>query len=205
MIFSNQRSQFLTLASEGMWNVGRRELRFLLEASVKLAFIEQEQSKQLIVEKLLTHSDLLRASSISCKNKISLGLLPKTQCDQFSDEVGRLYGVASEYVHLTGRQIEARIRSVEAGFTPGFENENEAREASELVSQTFAVALVYLFHAAPAFVAGDFFVDSDGNSPDWLFSQSKYVAAIDSQFDYKHERQHRLDALIAKRAERINF
>lgn len=172
------------LAAEGMWSVARRELRFLLEASTKQAVIQHEAYSISIQEKLSKFERLLASPSISCKNRLSLHLLDEGLRPQFLEEVGRLYGEGSNYVHLSPTQVQDRMAAVEAGHTLGFEGVGEARTAADLASRTLASSLVLLLHGVPSYVAGDLLVESDGTSRDWFFAQSKFIASIDAQFDY---------------------
>lgn len=57
------------------------------------------------------------------------------------------------------------------------------------IERVMAASLVLLFHSVPSNVAGDWFVEDDGSSIIWHFAGSKFIAGIDSYFDYKHERQ----------------
>lgn len=193
------------LVEEGMWSVARRELRFVLEASIKQAFIQQRTCTAPIKDKLSTYKSLLKSPSISCKNQLLLGLLPEPGRAPFLEDLGQLYGAASEYVHLTHSQLHARIRAVEAGHTLGFESAAEATAANKLIVRSLAASLVLVFHSVPTYVAGDFFVEPDGTSLDWFFAQSKYLANIDAHFDYKHERKEVLQEVISKRASRLAF
>jgi hypothetical protein len=69
----------------------------------------------------------------------------------------------------------------------------------------YAMVLVLIFHSVPDYVAGDFLVESDGTSNKWYFRKSKYIAGIDSRFDYKHERQEKLELIRRVRGEGIEF
>lgn len=193
------------LVTEGMWSVARRELRFVLEASIKLTVIQQAVYPKSVTEKVSEFAILLNSPSISCKNRLILDLIPSAERDRFLEELGQLYGAASGYVHLTERQVRARIAAVDAGHTSGFESAEEAATAGLLIAKTLAASLVLLFHSAPSYVAGDFFVSTDGQSPEWFFEKSKYLAGIDSYFDYKHERKHLVSQVSEARNGKIEF
>ena len=62
-----------------------------------------------------------------------------------------------------------------------------------------------LFHSVPSWVAGDWLVDEDGSSNEWYFGHSRFVAGMDSHFDYKAERSERLAEIQAKRQRQIAF
>jgi hypothetical protein len=193
------------LAAEGLWSTARRELRFLLEASTKQAVIQQAAYTASIQEKLAQFDQLLSSSSIACKNRLSLHLLGEDVKTQFLEEVGRLYGEGSNYVHLSPRQVKDRMLAIDAGHTIGFEGTDEAKKAAELAARTMAASIILLLHGVPSYVAGDLLVESDGTSRDWFFAQSKFIASIDATFDYKHERQEIINDVLRKRQSVVNF
>jgi hypothetical protein len=85
------------------------------------------------------------------------------------------------------------------------ENAADVKALNELLSRGLACSLVLLFHSVPSWVAGDWLVDEDGSTTNWYFSRSRFVAGIDSHFDYKAERHKRLAKIQAKRRRRIAF
>ena len=95
----------IILAMEGVHNVARRELRFLIEASIKICFIQQKSYESLIDKKRKEFDKELSSKSISIKQNILLSLLPESVRDEFCEEVGRVYGLTCNYVHLTPKQI----------------------------------------------------------------------------------------------------
>ncbi|MCP5353222.1 MAG: hypothetical protein H6926_08580 [Chromatiales bacterium] len=95
--------------------------------------------------------------------------------------------------------------AVEAGHPLGFEGVEEARAAADLAARTLAASIVLLLHGVPSYVAGDLLVESDGTSRDWFFAQSKFIASIDAQFDYKHERKAVIDDVLQKRQSVVSF
>jgi hypothetical protein len=195
----------IVLAMEGVHNVARRELRFLIEASIKICFIQQKSYKSLIEEKLKEFDRELSSQRISMKQNLLLSLLPENLRDDFCDEVGRVYGLTSNYVHLTPTQIEERIAAVDAGRTAARVNADDIKALNELLSRGLACSLVLLFHSVPSWVAGDWLVDGDGSSNEWYFGRSRFVAGMDSEFDYKAERSKRLSEIQAKRQREIAF
>lgn len=177
------------MVREGIHNVCFRELRFLLELSLKLCFVQQQNYRQSVDEKLATFREQLNSPNISIKNNIDLPLLPANERAMFLEETGRIYGTTSNYVHLTFNQMKVRLAQVESGRTPGNETPDEVARLNELLMRVLSVAFVYIAHSVPSYAVGDFFVGSDGSSQHWSLSRSKYVALLDEHFDYKHERQ----------------
>lgn len=192
------------LASEGMLRVAKRELRYLIEASIKICFVQQESYSSTIEDKLSKFSKELASQRVSIKSNLDLELLPDALRDQFVDEAGRLYGFASNYVHLSPQQILDSIERAEAGATAGKERSADVETFNGFAERSMAVSLVLLFHSVPSWVAGDWFVDVGGSNV-WHFSASRFIAGIDSYFDYKDERKSRLEELRGDRGNRIRF
>ena len=193
------------LVREGLLSVARRELRFLVEASVKIASVQQGSYVSMISEKLELFDKELRSPSISIKKQIQLALLAEPDRVDFDEEVGRIYGITSNYVHLSPKQIEQSIAAATSRVTAGKERPEDVYEFNRLAERAMAASLVFLFHSVPSWVAGDWLVERDGSSIEWHFIQSRFVAGMDQAFDYKHERQMRLVEIQAKRAANVKF
>jgi hypothetical protein len=195
----------VSLSMEGLLTVAKRELRFMLEASIKLCFVQQENYASKVAEKLCEFDKELSSQRISIKENLDLDMLPETDRSPFTEEVGRLYGLTSGYVHLTPGQIVERIAAIQAGRTAGFETPEDIAALNNLVSRVLAASLVLVFHSVPPYVAGDWLVRGDGSTVDSHFLGSRFLAGIDAHFDYKHERKSRLAEIAAARAARVRF
>jgi hypothetical protein len=193
------------LAQSGSLSVPKRELRFIVESSIKLCYVQQKNSRSRIDEKLSQFEKQLSSPKISMKRDLNLWMLPGAIQEQFDEELGRLYGETSTFVHLTPAQIFARIAAVDAGRTLGFESAGEIETLNNLISRGFAASLVLLLHSIGEYVAGDFLVDSDGETINNYFLGSRFMAAIDEWFDYKAERQAKLATVQMARAAGIRF
>ena len=157
------------LAREGGLSVAKRELRFIIESSIKLCFVHQQKYNSSVQDKLTEFDKELSSPSISIKRDLNLNMLPPNLRDVFSEEIGRLYGKMSGYVHLTPEQILERIAAVDAGRTLGREGSAQVLELNNLISKGFAASLVLLLHSVPEYVAGDWLVDPDGSTIDSYF------------------------------------
>jgi hypothetical protein len=193
------------LARNGALSVPKRELRFVIESSIKICFVQQKDYRSTIPEKLKQFDKELFSSSISAKRDLTLPMLQPDLTDDFGEELGRLYGKTSTYVHLTPPQIMQRIAMVNSGGTAGYENASDVVDFNNLLARGFAASLVLLLHSVPDYVAGDWLIDSDGTTNDSYFLGSRFIAAIDAFFDYKHERQAALVSIQKARASRIHF
>jgi hypothetical protein len=193
------------LTVEGMQRVVRRELRFVVEASIKMCFIHQKEYRLPIKDKLLHFEHVLKSSNISIKKDINLMMLSEATRTSFSEELGRFYGDASNYVHLTTKQLAQRMEKLQAGETPGREKPEDVKNINDLVRRGYALSLVLLYHSTPSCVVGDWLVESDGGSNPWYFRRSKYIAEMDAYFDYKAERQNLLEELKSQRERGVEF
>lgn len=195
----------IILPREGVLNAAKRELRFLLEASIKLAYVQQEGPGSTVLEKLERFDKELASAKISIKKSLTLELLPEPSREAFREEVGRLFSMTSDYVHLSPTQIHASIEAAEAGVTAGKERASDVEALTAITERVLAASLVLLFNSMPYWVAGDWLVNADGSSPKWHFGRSRFIAAMDAEFDYKAERKAHLERIRAEREARIIF
>jgi len=193
------------LVQQGIRNTCRRDLRFMLESTIKLAYIHQQDYASEIGSKLATFRSDLNSSKISVKNDVNLSMIEESLRDSLQEDTGRLYGETSNYVHLTANQIQQRIAEVNSGRTVGHESANDVRALNLLLSRGLALSLVFLFHAVPEYVAGDWLVQADGLSNPWYYRKSRFLASMDAHFDYKHERQSSLTEIRAMRLQDVTF
>jgi hypothetical protein len=203
--FIESAASIVFLAHSGALSVPKRELRFLIESSIKLCYVQQKNYSSPLENKLKQFDRELSSSSIAIKRDLALSMLSSDLQDEFGEELGRLYGKTSTYVHLSTQQIIERIAAVDSGRTIGYESAAEVEELNALIARGFAASLVLILHSVSEYVAGDWLVDSDGDPIDSYFLGSRFVAAMDGYFDYKSERKSRIEAIQMTRAERIHF
>jgi len=193
------------IAKEGVLNTCRRELRYLIELSIKSCLIVNNTIKHTFEEQIDEYEKLLNSSNINPINSLSFGYLQPDNEEEFKTEVKRLYGYLCKYSHSSSYQIRERLARAQMGRTIGFEGVQELKELNNDIERVFAVVLVMIFHSVAQYVVGDFMVEPSGETVNWYFSKSKYITIIDQQFDYKHERQSILSKLKAERLERVTF
>lgn len=193
------------LSASGSLSVPKRELRFIIESSIKLCYVQQKSYGSSVDGKLIQFDKELSSSKISIKRDLELSMLSPSLQEQFAEELGRLWGETSTFVHWTPFQIAQRIAAVDAGRTVGFEDAADINVLNKLISRGFAASLVLLFHSVGQYVAGDFLVESDGSTVDSYFLGSRFMAAIDQSFDYKAERKATLPIVQRARTARITF
>lgn len=193
------------IAKEGILNTCRRELRYLIELSIKSCLIVNNTTKNTFEEQIDEYEKLLNSSNINPINSLTFSYLQPDHEDEFKTQVKRLYGYLSKYSHSSSHQIRERLTRVQIGRTIGFEGVQELKELNDDIEKVFAIVLVMIFHSVAPYVVGDFMVEPNGETVNWYFNKSKYISIIDQQFDYKHERQSILPRLKTERLERIRF
>ncbi|WP_417583705.1 hypothetical protein [Nitrincola sp.] len=195
------------LCREGIHHTCRRELRYLLELSVKACLISQksEASELEFEEQIEEHKKILKKSEFNLINSIQFKLFTEQSAEEFKRDVKRMYGVLSAYSHSTPFQVSERLGRENAGKAIGYEGTEELRDLNEHAQLTYSYIATLLAHALEEWVLGDFLVESNGERNPWHFRKSKYIAMLDERFDYKHERQENLQRIKSDRLADIEF
>ncbi|MBL7704388.1 MAG: hypothetical protein JNM21_02460 [Taibaiella sp.] len=193
------------LAKEGIMNTCRRELRYLIELSIKSCLIVNKNPKKSFEQQIAEYEKLLSSSNINPINTLGFSYFDKVQQEDFKTEVKRLYGYLSKYTHASAHQIQERLASAMNGRTIGFEGISELKVLNKDVEKVLSIVVVMIFHSVAQYVVGDFLVEPNGKTVDWYFNKSKFINIIDESFDYKHERQVKLAELKEERFKRITF
>lgn len=171
--------------------------------SIKMCFVQQAAQSSTTEEKLASFQRDFDSPNISLRKRVNLALLPEEHREAFNEHVGRLYGEASNYVHLTTMQLQRRLALIDNGRKPGVESLEEVVALNRQIHNTLAASFVFVAHAVPSFAVGDLFVGADGSSFKWALATSKFIALLDEHFDYKHERQETLVKIHAGRWARV--
>ncbi|MBB4081158.1 hypothetical protein GGR28_003809 [Lewinella aquimaris] len=191
------------LAKEGVVNTCLRELRYLIELSIKASIITQNTTKLKIGEQIEEYKKLLNSSNINPINDLKLKFFDETTEQEFKASVKRTYGLLCNYTHSSSVQITERIARSAAGRTIGFEGSEELSKLNDYIENIYSFVIVFIFNSVPDYVAGDYLVESDGSINPWYFKSSKFISKIDEKFDYKHERKTQLEAIKRQRQNNI--
>lgn len=194
-----------TLAKEGIVNTCKRELRYLLELSIKSCFIENNSTKTNFDKKIDDYENLLNSSNINPINKLTFHFFNESHSSDFKTKVKKTYGYLSTYTHSSSKQIIERLERSQKGKSIGFEGVDELRDLNENIEITFSLVIVMIFHCVTPHVVSDYLVESDGKTNNWYFSKSKFISLIDERFDYKSERQGKLKEIKELRKKKISF
>lgn len=183
------------LLMEGMNNSARRELRYLLELSIKTLYVDQQISKETYENKLKFLDERVNSTSISMIKDTKIYLIKPESEEDFKLEAKRAYGYASKYIHPTIHQINERIKLVAKGVYVGFETHDELKIANDELSKIFTLILVFAFNAIGGGFTGDMFVGYLDEMKDWEYHKSKFISQIDASYDYKVERKDEIEEL----------
>jgi hypothetical protein len=179
------------LAKEGSINPVKRELRYVIESSVKHLYIDQQAKGVEPLAKLAERLDFLDTnvnSSLDMRKDLKLAAFHSEDAKQFIDEIYDIYRECCAYIHVSRHQIEERLRLIEKGRPIGFETAEELRKISRLMFRVYDAALTLYFHGYGLSMTGDIFIEVLDKRPEWKFHKGKYVSVVSAYFDYKHER-----------------
>jgi hypothetical protein len=182
------------LVQQGMINPVKRELRYIIESSVKYLYVDQQTKGAENLAKLTERLYFLDAkvnSSIDVRDQLKLQALHRSDAKQFIDELYDIYRDCCAYIHVSRRQIEERLDLAEKGRGLGFETAEDLRKIGRLMFRVYDVALTLYFHGYDLSMTGDILIEVLDDLPDWKFHKGKYVRVVSAYFDYKHERNMR--------------
>lgn len=194
-----------SLSDEGIRNPCRRELRYMLELSIKACLISQKNSDKSIEEQISEYRQVIKSTNISMVKEINYYFFSELEKEQFVREVLKLYGKLCTYVHSTPYQMQERVELDKKGRCIGFEGTDELKELDEEIGDVLAHILVLFFHTIPQWCVGDYLVEANGYTVNSYFSKYKFFAIIDGFFDYKHERQDKLQEIRAIRESNVCY
>ena len=180
------------LAAQGVFNIGRRELRYLVEAAVKHVYVDQQLSGATPLKIRLSYlADTTKVprSSVKPVDQLTIRMLDKPK--NLVDAVHNAFGALSGYTHLSTKQLEERLNRASRGEFVGFESARTLETFNKLLFRTYDVVLALIFEGIGPSFTGDLFVNIFDGQPNWRFHKGPLVGDISRFFDYKSERQAR--------------
>lgn len=180
----------LALVQEGLINPVRRELRYVIESSIKYLYIDQQPNLTTIDDRL----EFLQKnvdSSIDMRQELKLEAMHPSDASLFMDEIYDAYRDCCAYVHVSRRQIEERLQYNIEGRSLGMETADELRKIGRLMFRVYDMALALYLHGYGLSMTGDVYIQVLDDMEKWKFHNGKYLSVISAYFDYKHERNMR--------------
>ncbi|MEA5477070.1 hypothetical protein VB774_05500 [Pseudanabaena galeata UHCC 0370] len=189
----------------GALNPARRELRHILEVIVNISYVDQVRVNDTFDQRISYY----RGKSVKKSNVDHIFHLPLrlmgNQKESFAKSVQSAWVRASNYVHLTKKRVDEKLRLRDEGIVLGMETIEMLKNIVSEVHETCTITIILAFETIGVAATGDLLVDSIDEIDSWVFHSSEYVAIVDSYFDYKHERKTKLEEHMARRKERIKY
>jgi hypothetical protein len=176
-----------TNVESGALNPAKRELRYILEQSVKYAFVDQRMQKH-PVEKKLTFLQFRDIELVDAARDVGL-FVPDAIKETLLNELGPLYGQLSEFVHPSHRLADDRIRRSRSGHYIGSHTVKDVREVNSLAKRVFDIGLLYCCQPLGPSLVGDVMLNSWEDVAWWPFHYTPYMRALSDLYDYKDERR----------------
>jgi hypothetical protein len=174
------------LAEQGVFNVCRRELRYLLEAAVKHVYVDQQVAGSAsLADRLAFLGDTKKVprSSVDPVKQLTVRMLRDTS--SLTNAVRNAFGALSGYTHLSKKQLEERLQHASHGEYSGFESAATLDAFNRLLVQVYDVVLALVFEGIGPSFTGDLFIHVFDDLPKWRFHRGKLVGEISRFFDYK--------------------
>lgn len=178
------------LIDNGIHNIAKREIRYLLEMTVKYLVVDQECDGKPLSEKTQYLQDNVPNSSIEVVDRLNLPFDSDIN-KQFKDDVRDVFYKACAFTHPSKLQIDEQIRYYEKGIYLGFETAKMLASVNKTVFRAYDLILTMLFVGFGQSISGDLFIEIYDNNAKWKFHKGKYVRMYSKLFDYKFERQQK--------------
>jgi hypothetical protein len=176
------------LAHEGLQNAARRELRFILEAAVKLSAQDYCKKAKDFEARLAGLSARDKKFEVYAKGLTYFSSFENPQ--EANTEVQSLYAELSGFVHASEPQFRAALNRNRKSETIGMETVATLNRFNDLFFQVLDIVLVRIYHGFGLSLAGDTFIQCFDSESKWRFHKGKYTKRMSRCFDYKAERQH---------------
>lgn len=177
------------LIRDGMLNPARREMRFLLEASVKAWWCDSVAPGSSVQDKVAFIDDLGSARFREIVETLHPRLLDDETRGNLFQLATNLYGVLSTRVHASTPAIGVDLRRFERGEYLGFESIGDVDRANDLFSQVLDISLAAVFESFDEGLVGDMFVHVFDDNPKWAFHKTTLMKCISAHYIYKAERR----------------
>jgi len=178
------------LIGSGVHNAARRELRYLLESSVKHVYVDQQ------LPSLDTHSRADRIaylasdvprSGIDVVKDLHVLFGDSSDLPKFRADVKSTWAGMASYVHPSVSQTKERLDKASRGAYIGFEDVKALSRVVDEIARVYdMLGVLWLMGAGPS-PAGEILTAVE--VPGWAFARTKWLPAMSRHYDYKAERK----------------
>lgn len=176
-------------AKHGLQNAARRELRFILEAAVKLSSRDFHEDADTFEDRLAGLEDRSKRFEDYVDELQYFDEFEKPE--EANAEALSLYSELSRYVHASSAQFEEAMTRSRRGEPSGMESVATLNRFNRLAFRVYDFVLVRIFNGIGLSMAGDIFTSILDDEPKWRYHKGKFVGRMSRCFDYKHERRVR--------------
>jgi hypothetical protein len=189
-----------SMIKEGLHDPAKREMRFLVEASVKSLWLDSgcpaiqkskvEEPRPVlsgVAEKVAALDGLGRERFSAVVDSLKFGLLDGAAADLYRQTAKSLFSKLSTTTHISSRDVARDLSNFDKGRHFAFETVADVNAITALLKQVLDFALASHFEAFDHDLVGDIFEPPIAKR--WSFLKTPLVSAIDRHFDYKAERQ----------------
>jgi hypothetical protein len=162
------------LVINGVHNMARREIRYLLETTVKFLVVDQEQNGKILADKMAYLGTAIPNSSIEVVDRMVTPFPPPID-QEYKNEIKDLFYKVCAYVHPSQRQIEEQINNYGKGYHLGFETAKMLGSITTLLFRTYDILLTLLFIGFGSSMSKDLFQEIFNDDLKWKFHKGKYV------------------------------
>ena len=187
----------------GGLSAARRELRHALEVAVNTLHVDEAAAAEDFDGKV----KFFRGSKV---NKANAGhiqdlrlLMLGEDREAFVQVTHQAWVDASNYVHLTKRRMDEKLRLRAEGVRLGMETPATLARVADELHLVCCIVVVLAFESIGPNLTADVLVGWLDEDDTWPFHDNRFVAAVDSHFDYKHERQGTLTEHALRRSQRV--
>lgn len=187
----------------GALNAARRELRHAIEVAVNTLYVDEVAREEDLDGKI----KFFRGSKVNKSNAGHIRDLRLTMLgvdrEAFVQVAHQAWVDASNYVHLTKRRMDEKLRLRAEGVHLGVETPEMLARVAEELHLVCCIVVVLTFESIGPDLTGDVLVGWLDADETWPFHDSQFIATVDSHFDYKDERQENLAMHALRRSGRL--
>lgn len=173
-----------SLIVNGVHNMPRREIRFLIEMITKYLIVDQKKVGEGIKIKTQYLANNIPNSSIDIIDLLSTPFNASIE-HEFKTEIKDIFYNACAYVHPSNLQIDIQIENYNKGINIGFETAKMLSDVNDLIFRVYDIILTMLFICLGQSMSVDIFIELFNQKTKWKFHNGKYIKHYSKILDFK--------------------
>ncbi len=171
------------LASQGLYAPAKRELRYLLESSVKHAYVDLKKGSAPLHDRITYLDKAVPRSSLDfIKNQVFFGLTTEHEQD-FKGSVLSTYKRLSVYVHRTPTQLRQELQQMGKGAPEPKLVASDLEQFNRECFSVYDMAVFLQFQVLGSSLSGDMFVNAFDPVRHWAFHRGKFCNLLLNHYD----------------------